>query len=103
MSARDRDLLVAAINHAAEGQGDIPPVEAMLDGVKERWGQFFVTAVEEDERETEAAIIYMLETTERRALDYQIIKSQKMDFAGQLAGGVAHDFNNPLGLILRRR
>ncbi len=42
----------------------------------------------------------LLDVTERKQLEGQLLQVQKMDAIGKLTGGIAHDFNNLLAAVL---
>src|SRR5262249_47746315 len=73
VAERDRVALEGAVRSAAAGQSDVAPVDAALIGNgEERWGRFYLSPVEDDERDAEAAIVYVLETTGQRTLENQV-------------------------------
>jgi len=113
MSERDRAALKGAIEAALDSRGDVKPVDVVFedaasqgetgriassDPMTARSVRFFVSPDENAGKK--AAMIYALDTTAERKLQEEFAQSQKMQAVGQLAGGVAHDFNNMLTAII---
>jgi len=63
--------------------------------VESRW-----TLVRDDREEPQSILVINTDITERKKMEAQFLRAQRMESIGTLAGGIAHDLNNVLSPIL---
>jgi len=63
--------------------------------VDSRW-----TLVRNEDKEPKAVLVIDTDITEKKKMEKQFLRAQRMESIGTLAGGIAHDLNNVLSPIL---
>ena len=89
LRGRDRDLGWDSVHHDQRGQPLQVEVRADEIEVPQTGGG-----------EDRLLLVAVRDVTDRRRMDEQVLKAQKIELVGQLAGGIAHDFRNVLTAII---
>ena len=100
VSREYHEELGPALEVVWRGEKSVTDFECLGRQGGKRWVEMHAAPVRDEDGEVISWLGILRDTTARRELRKQFIQAQKMEVVGHLASGVAHDFNNMLGIIM---
>ncbi|MBI5640189.1 MAG: GAF domain-containing protein [Nitrospirae bacterium] len=83
----------------ADAISDDKPSFRELKGVGGALFHFWAYPLVDEEGRLYAVVYYLKDVTSQKRLEQQLIRSDKLASLGTLVAGIAHEINNPLGII----
>ena len=96
----DKNMVSSEWNKIAENESEFMLEYRFKNNDKINWVLGQALANEDEDGKINGFVGTITDITDRKMAEQALNRTQKMDALGKLTGGVAHDYNNMLGVIL---